>query len=228
MTNPLEISSDESLKPEKLYRAFTVSVSDLNTDLFEKPLIPGSGADTEHSVMKDGNELGVYMTTNEMMANRAYAYSKDTIKCSRFNSGYGLVNFVELPRCGITVEVDTAGLSVRRPKISSQLMGHYNNGFAGDEWIADEVPASRYKVTRFTLSTHSNDSSRVVREVTDNDDLRQAVQEMKTLYAEKLSIAQKFIEFLETLDDKTRLNEFSLKRAWEKHLRGKATDKVES
>lgn len=228
MANPLETSSDESLKPEKLYRAFTVSVRDLDADLFEKPLIPGSGVDTEHSVMRDGNEIGVYMTTNKTMANRVYAHSSDILKCKKFDSGYGLLDFVELPRCGITVEVDTDGLNVRRPKITSQLMGVYNNGFLGDEWVADEVPASKYRVIRFTLSTHSNDSSQVIREIIDDGDLRQAVQEMKTLYAKKLATAQEFAEFLGTLDDKTRLNEFFLKRAWEKHLEDKATDKVES
>lgn len=220
MNNTIENNSgsnDETLKPEKLYRAFTVSVNDLSLELLQKPLIPGSGVDLEQSTMKDGNELGVYMTTNETMANTAYAHSRDSIECPRYNSGYGVTNVVELPKCGVTVEIDTAGLDIRRPKITPRLMGVYNNGFDGDEWIADEIPPSNYKVVRLTLSIHPTDSSRVIKQIEDSSDLINAIGEIKTLYAEKLSTAEEFVEFLKGLDDKTRLNEFSVKRAWENH-----------
>ncbi len=217
ITNELNASRNEVSRPEILYRSFTVSVPDLSVDMFEGPLIPGSEADPTTGLMTDGNELGVYMTTNYLMAKTAYASSADHLECPRYNSGRGITNTVDLPRCGVTVEVDTNGLDIRPPKISSQMQPVYNNGFAGDEWIADQVPRSNYRVKSLSLSTYATDRSRVSIEITPDQPLEDAIAKIKSMYAEKLELAEKFITFLNTLDDRTRMNEFLLSRKWEQY-----------
>ncbi len=210
-----QVNTPEAKRPEKLYRAFTIHPSNLTLELFKKPLQQGSGLDPETKTRSDGNESGIYMTTNKSMADRAYAHSSHLMKCPRYNSGRGIMDFIELPNCGVTVEIDTAKLAIRKPKITPALTGVYNNGFSGEEWIADDIPPSSYKVSRLTLSTHSNDRDRLVVDVEHPDELEPAISKIKTAYEEKLAAANKFVAFLNTLDESPRLNQFCIEKAWE-------------
>ena len=96
----------------------------------------------------DGNEYGVYMTDHEQVARNAYAAVKE-------NDGTPLnkdvvfgndKNETKIPAVGIVYKIKTEGLDAHVPWITSHLMGHYNNGMGGDEWIAESVPASNYVV----------------------------------------------------------------------------------
>lgn len=56
-----------------------------------------------------------------------------------------------IPSVAVIYQISTEGLDVRKPFISDQLKGHYNNGFQGDEWITDFVPADNYTLYRVRI-----------------------------------------------------------------------------
>jgi hypothetical protein len=58
----LEIS-----KPEVLWRSFTIDPRELSVDMFRQPLVPGKPSGDDPTKLSDGNELGVYMSTNRDM-----------------------------------------------------------------------------------------------------------------------------------------------------------------
>lgn len=111
-----------------------------------EPLIDQFGRKT----VSDGNEYGVYMTDNLIMAKQAYSkvnmmdgtnIRKDLIL--RISDRPTPLN---IPAVGIVYKIDTYGIGVHKPWISSQLTGHYNNGFQGDEWVAEVIPSTNYIV----------------------------------------------------------------------------------
>lgn len=142
----------EKVKPEKLYRGIVVNYELFGNIDFNGEMVPPNPPKTDEDGRKtvaDGNEYGLYMTDYLEMAERAYGNPKcgggKTIGEKRyFNSRNEILN--ELGRIGVIYEIDTEGLEVRTPWISSGLRGHYNNGFVGDEWIADKIPAENYCV----------------------------------------------------------------------------------
>lgn len=58
---------------------------------------------------------------------------------------------IMIPSVAVIYQINTVGLNVRKPFISDQLKGHYNNGFSGNEWIADVVPADNYQLYRVRI-----------------------------------------------------------------------------
>ena len=101
----------------------------------------------------DGNEYGIYMSTNrEMAANYAMPTVYDTspigqgiyVGESRMQPG--------LPAIGVLTEIDTEGLSIKEPYISPTLAGHYNNGYQGKEYISTEpVPFNNISYSEVTV-----------------------------------------------------------------------------
>ena len=146
-------------KPQYLYRGIK-----LNYELLQQlqlygieikphyePLIDKFGRKT----VSDGNEYGVYMTDNITMAQQAYGSVRmvdGTIirKDLRLNVS-DRPTPLSIPAVGIVYKINTAGIDVHKPWISSQLTGHYNNGFQGDEWIAPSIPPSNYSVVEATI-----------------------------------------------------------------------------
>lgn len=140
------------VKPKKLYRGIVVNYELFRTIDFNKEMVPPNPPKIDEHGRKtvgDGNEYGLYMTDYLMMAESAYGNpqcggGKIIGEKKYFNSRNEILN--ELGRIGVIYEIDTEGLEVRTPWISSGLRGHYNNGFVGDEWIADKIPAENYCV----------------------------------------------------------------------------------
>ena len=162
---------EEEKKPELLYRAFTVNPEQLTVEMLSGVLIPGRASEEDPTKIHDGNELGVYMSTNRHMTEQAYASPSGglSVKTPEHKDGRGVVtNFIPLPQCGIVVEVRTENLLIRRPEITAALKGVDNNGYEGDEWIADQIPGTEYKIVRLILSRYANDSEKIVVDVGEN------------------------------------------------------------
>jgi len=60
-------------QPEKLYRSFTVNPENLTVEMLQEILVPGTENEDDPTKIGDGNELGVYMSTNPRMVETSYA-----------------------------------------------------------------------------------------------------------------------------------------------------------
>lgn len=143
-------------KPKKLYRGISLAYDefqsfDLNADLIVpyEPIIDEEG----RKCVIDGNEYGVYMSDNIGMVNEVYGNVHNIGKDLYPGFRFGMTNYIGLANIGIIYEIDTENIDVRRPFISSQLVGHYNNDYVGDEWIADYIPASSCKIIRIRIGS---------------------------------------------------------------------------
>ena len=213
----IEITKESPQKPEKLFRAFTVHPEELSLEKLREGLVPGNVNKDDPTKIGDGNELGVYMSTNPAMVESAYAaggYSIEgsAIEVPRHNSANGSTNIIRLPMCGVVYEIDTADLAIRKPEITPALQGVHNNGFEGDEWIADKVPADNCTVKKLILSEYANDRNRMEVDVSGLDDekFQTAIELVKEKFAKKKAEALKFKEFLESLPEKERFKDARL------------------
>lgn len=218
----LEVKKAPS-RPDLLYRAYTVNPKNLSLEMFAKPLVPGSQSVDDPTRIGDGNERGVYMSTNPDMVETVYAsggrVEGNHIITPRYNDRGGQSNLVVLPVCGVVLEIDTKELDIREPKMIPALIGHYNNGFEGYEWIADEITPQHYKLKKLVFSTHPNDKDRKVIDVTEasDEEKQEVIKKIRAEFEKRQEEALKFKGFLEGLDPKDRMNEFVLKRKWEQY-----------
>lgn len=143
-------------KPNVLYRGIKINYNSLQNFDFTgvdlkvnyDPIIDQYG----RKIVADGNEYGVYMTDNLNMVTSAYGnlhHDGTPINNQLSISGERIM----IPSVAVIYQINTDGLDIRKPFISDQLMGVYNNGFQGDEWIADIVPASNYKLYRVKIGS---------------------------------------------------------------------------
>ena len=141
-------------KPSVLYRGLKVDYNSLQNFEFSGvdlkvnyvPIIDQYGRKT----VTDGNEYGVYMSDNLSMVTSAYGdLHHDGIPIHNNLSIYN--ERIMIPSIAVIYQINTDGLDVRKPFISDQLKGHYNNGFQGDEWIADIIPANNYALYRVRI-----------------------------------------------------------------------------
>lgn len=141
-------------KPSILYRGLKVDYDSLQDFEFSgidlrvnyAPIIDQYGRKT----VTDGNEYGVYMSDNLSMVTSAYGdLHHDGIPIHNNLSIYN--ERIMIPSVAVIYQINTNGLDIRKPFISEQLKGHYNNGFQGDEWIADVVPANNYTLYRVRI-----------------------------------------------------------------------------
>jgi vacuolar-type H+-ATPase subunit H len=90
--------------------------------------------------VSDGNEYGIYMSTNDLMS---LNYATPSIfSASPIGNGLQIGMdraIVGMPAIGVLMEIDTSGLDIKEPYINPVLKGHYNNGYEGKEWISTEV-----------------------------------------------------------------------------------------
>lgn len=223
--NELQETKRAKERPVKLYRGYTVNPETLTADQLRQTLLPGRHAVDDPTRIGDGNELGVYMSTNSLMVEKVYASGGQVEGCfiqtERYidSSGSHAMG-VNLPTCGVVIEVDTVGLAIREPKMIPALQGHYNNGYEGYEWIADEIQPSNYRVIKLVFAKHPNDSQRVVVDVAsmDESELQKVIEAIQERFQKAKSEALAFKQFLETLSPQQRMNGYTLKRLWEKHL----------
>lgn len=143
-------------KPSVLYRGIKVNYNSLQNFKFSgvdlkvnyAPIIDQYGRKT----VTDGNEYGVYMFDNLNMVTSAYGeLHHDGLPIYNNLSIYN--ERVMIPSVAVIYQISTEGLDVRKPFISDQLKGHYNNGFQGDEWITDFVPADNYTLYRVRIGS---------------------------------------------------------------------------
>ena len=141
-------------KPSVLYRGIKVDYNSLQNFKFSgvdlkvnyAPIIDQYGRKT----VTDGNEYGVYMSDNLHMVTSAYGdLHHDGLPIYNNLSIYN--ERIMIPSVAVIYQISTEGLDVRKPFISDQLKGHYNNGFQGDEWITDFVPADNYTLYRVRI-----------------------------------------------------------------------------
>ena len=141
-------------KPSVLYRGIKVDYNSLQNFKFSgvdlkvnyAPIIDQYGRKT----VTDGNEYGVYMSDNLNMVTSAYGnLHHDGLPIHNNLSIYN--ERIMIPSVAVIYQISTEGLDVRKPFISDQLKGHYNNGFQGDEWITDFVPANNYTLYRVRI-----------------------------------------------------------------------------
>ena len=141
-------------KPSVLYRGIKVDYNSLQNFKFSgvdlkvnyAPIIDQYGRKT----VTDGNEYGVYMSDNLSMVTSAYGnLHHDGLPIHNNLSIYN--ERIMIPSVAVIYQISTEGLDVRKPFISDQLKGHYNNGFQGDEWITDFVPANNYTLYRVRI-----------------------------------------------------------------------------
>lgn len=141
-------------KPNVLYRGIKVDYNSLQNFEFSgvdlkinyPPIIDQYGRKT----VTDGNEYGVYMSDNLSMVTSAYGdLHHDGIPIHNNLSIYN--ERIMIPSVAVIYRINTNGLDVRKPFIVDYLKEHYNNGFQGDEWIADIVPASNYELYRVRI-----------------------------------------------------------------------------
>lgn len=132
-------------------------LSQVGPEFFERDLIPGSSSsDPEGNVtIGDGNEYGVYMSDNQAMVRAAYSRPRSGEPIAEgpvFTAPNGSPQSrVTMPAVGIEYTISTDGLDIRKPRITTALEGHYNNGFGGSEWIADSVPTDKYTISGLRL-----------------------------------------------------------------------------
>ena len=205
-------------KPKTLWRAFTVDPRELTIESLHRPLTPGTSMQEDPHRLGEGNEIGVYMSTNRNMVEAAYAHTSKGLLLSspRHNDNGSTVEGVTLPQCGIVVEVDTKDLPIRNPKITPALQGHYNNGFEGDELIANVIPPENYRVVRLVLSRFANDNQKLTVDIPDKnpETIQTAIDKIKIEFAKREQSAKEYVSFLETLNPNQRLDSYILKRKW--------------
>lgn len=169
-------------KPKYLYRGVVIPYTKLDEFKFTgvdlvvpyEPLLDDQG----RKVVLDGNEYGVYMTDNEQMVKDVYGNVHNGGMPLQNNLAIGFPPIrIVVPDIGISYNISTDGILVRQPRITSTLQGHYNNGFAGDEWIADKVPSDNYQVTRIRIGRdmlHNAEDIQIV-----DGDINQAKEETR-------------------------------------------------
>lgn len=198
---------------EKLYRGVCVdagvfenlALGDKDIALNYEPIINENGEKT----VKDGNEYGVYMSDNKNMVEDAYGKvhtfgeAVSTVKYRGLDGG--LPKSVTKPKVSVIYEIEPTNLpNLRKPKITSVLEGHYNNGFAGDEWICDYIPKENYSVTRICIGYDSLFESETI------DVQGKSPKDIKSLVEDEVSKREEnlkeFASILETLPDLKRNN----------------------
>lgn len=157
-TKDIEFAGDhEKPVPEKLYRGLTIQADEVPGYTLEgQDILPGTPAYTDEQgrkTVRDGNEYGIYMSDNQSVAAEAYALlGAFDGKIIDQNIKLGASQLIPaVPPVGILYEINTEGMEVRQPWISDTLSSVYNNGFAGDEWIADRIPAENYQLARLQI-----------------------------------------------------------------------------
>lgn len=155
-------------KPEVLYRGVRVNYLEFERMILGgesiKPYYPPKINKEGRKVVGDGNEYGVYMTTNKSMVETAYGNprSDNKVLFDDIELGSNPPLKIGMPNVGVVFEINTNNMDVREPWICSSLQGHYNNGFEGEEWIADEIPANNYRVMKVQLARDLVHDSQVI------------------------------------------------------------------
>jgi len=207
----LPLKQEQDNIPETLYRGITLKVDDFEKADFSTTLKPGSDEIDEdgNRVVSDGNEYGVYMSTNPRMVKTAYyGKSKEGIKTESFlrSWSWGNETYIPLPSVGILFEIKTEGLDVREPQFKKTLKGVANNGFEGKEYVVEEIPTSNFKVKELCLSSEVYDKEAIIYKIETEKDFENAKKDILTRYKEKKSQMLRFRDEIANLPKEQRRN----------------------
>lgn len=186
-------------KPRTLYRGIIMQYPLPKDFKFEgiviepphKPLIDKLGRKT----VLDGNEYGVYMTDYLDVA-EVYARTDEEMG-TKINPDIPFSNYpkryVTIPPIGIIYKIDTNNLEVHKPWITSTLKGHYNNGFAGDEWITEKIPPTNYKVERVQIGADFLHERETI-DISNPDKISEIITTKMEARIERLKALEKYLE----------------------------------
>ncbi len=211
---PSEGSREQKERPKILFRSFSVDPECLSLEFLKQALVPGSIREGDSTKIEDENEKGVYMSTNERVA-EIYAHTKvpsACVKVPQCKLGGSVTNVINLPVCGILVEIGTDGLPVRRPRITATLQGHYNNGFQGEEWIADSVPRENFRIKKFFLSKGFGNSESFDVSGMSDDEVSGVIDSIQKKFENEKREAMALKRFIESLPERERYDPFLLKK----------------
>ena len=199
--------------PDTLYRGVKLPVEDIDSSIFYKGLVPGSSSrvdDRGNEVVRDGNEYGVYMSSNDALScNYANPEGGEYMPDSPvFNDGRDYKSRLKTPNVGILHRIRTEGIQVRKP-MRYNSTGSQNNGFGGDEWIADSVPASNQEVIKFVFG---RDIIHKPRDIFVDDDPEKAMELVKAEIAHRMGRLAILSERIKELPEKSRTNEFTIRK----------------
>ncbi len=191
--------------PKTLYRGVVIQYENLKGFRFHgidlvpygEPIIDENG----RKLIGDGNEFGIYMTDNQSMVYSAYGnvhgigtpLSRD-IRIGRYS------DFIAIPDVGICYEINTEGVDVREPWISDVLMGHYNNGFEGSEYITDRIPSQNITVTHIQIGEDYLHEEEFI----DVTDIQKAEEVTKKKLEDRKKRLEDFLKLATTLDPQKR------------------------
>ena len=150
--------TNEKKVPEYLYRGMCISYEELKDFVFTgvdmelpyEPYIDEHGRET----VRDGNEYGIYMSDNPKIPLDAYGNATNRGSGVYINPHISIGSrgdYVKIPDVGICYKISTENLNIKRPWISDALQGVYNNGWNGDEWITDKIPAGNYEIMQVMI-----------------------------------------------------------------------------
>ena len=91
---------------------------------------------------------------------------------------------------------------------------------SGDEWIADKISATNYRVKKLILNIRQSDSTRLILDVdgSDEKELQKAIDFIKNEFKKNKQEAIEYKKFLETLSDNERIrNKLYLESRWEEY-----------
>lgn len=220
MEMPSSEQDTKDIVPEILYRGITLKVEDFEQDNFSTTLKAGSDeidAKGTH-VVSDGNEYGVYMSSNPQMVKTAYyGRSKESLLTEPFvkDLSLGTERSLNLPSVGVFFEIKTEGLEVRKPNMTQQLLGVANNGFVGAEYIADEIPSSNYKIKELCLSEGVYDKKATVYPIETKEDYENAKQDILKRYNDIKAKRLRFRDEIASLTNDQRYNHRIVSKIYE-------------
>ena len=115
-----------------------------------------------------------------------------------------ITKHVTIGRIEILYEIDTENLDVRNPSYGPFISYHYNNGYSGDEWIADKIPKENYKIISVTIG---EDILHEREEISNIQNLQELQREINTIMEERETRLQHVIDELSKMSDKDRIQE---------------------
>ena len=161
-----------------LYRGVVLNSEQfLNYD-FNKDLVPPNPPKIDkfgRKTVGDGNEYGVYMTTNLDMARGAYGNPK--------GSGSKTISLTST-NIGVIYEINSEGLDIREPWLDPLFKDidgqktHYNNGFEGKEYIADVIPISNVRLKEVVIAADFLHERETIGNIANIEDLKDKVREI--------------------------------------------------
>lgn len=193
------------VKPQYLYRGVTISYEQLKDFEFSgvtlKPPYPPKIDKEGRKTVGDGNEYGIYMSDNEGVAKKIYAkVTENDGTVVNTDVIFGLDHCrTMIPAIGVVYKINTDGLDVHIPWINSGLMGLYNNGIDGEEWIAEYIPDENYSIDSIRIGPDTLHEPQVIT-IENIDGVKEQILNIINKRIERLALFEKKIEAMSKIE----------------------------